>query len=100
MIAIPFHGRAIPLLWHIVLHSQIKDSQNLIEERLLARLINLVGQVNPAKKLLVSADRGFGRATLFQFLQKKDVLFVIRVKGKVMITTKKGKRILLSKRGK
>jgi hypothetical protein len=100
MIAIPFHGRAIPLLWYIVLHSQIKDSQNLIEERLLARLINLVRQVSPAKKLLVSADRGFGRATLFQFLQKKQILFVIRVKADVTITTKVGKRILLRNRGK
>lgn len=100
MIAMPFKGRAIPLIWHIVLYSQIKDSQNLIEERLITRLINLVRAIDPTKKLLLTADRGFGRATLFQFLQKKDVLFVIRVKGKVMITTGKGKRILLSKRGK
>lgn len=100
MIAIPFHGRAIPLLWHIVLYSKIKDSQNAIEERLLARLINLVGQASPAKKLLVTADRGFGRATLFQFLQKKQILFVIRVKRDVTITTKKGKRYLLGSIGK
>lgn len=100
MIAIPFHGRAIPLLWHIVLYSQIKDSQNRIEERLLTRLINLVSVVNSTKKLLVTADRGFGRATLFQFLQRKQVLFVIRVKADVTITTKRGKRILLRKRAK
>lgn len=100
MIAIPFHGRAIPLLWHIVLHSRIKDSQNAIEERLLARLINLVSKANPSKKLLVTADRGFGRASLFQFLQKKSILFVIRVKGDVTITTKKGKRYLLRNAGK
>ena len=100
MIAIPFHGRAIPLLWHIVLHSQIKDSQNLIEERLLARLINLVKEINPARKILLTADRGFGRATLFQFLLKKHVLFVIRVKADVTITTNKGKRILLRKQSK
>ena len=100
MIAIPFHGRAIPLLWTIVLHSRIKDSQNLIEERLLARLINLVKEADSARKLLLTADRGFGRATLLQFFQKKEVLFVIRVKGDVTITTKKGKRILLRTLGK
>lgn len=99
MIAIPFHGRAIPLIWHIVLYSQIKDSQNLIEERLLARLFNLVGEIAPTKKILLTADRGFGRATLFQFLLKKQVLFVIRVKSDVTITTKEGKRILLRKCG-
>lgn len=81
MIAIPFHGRAIPLLWHIVLHRQIKDSQNRIEERLLARLSNLVKEISPEKKLLVTADRGFGRASLIQFLQKKQVLFVMRGRG-------------------
>lgn len=100
MIAMPFHGRAIPLIWHIVLHTNIKDSQNLIEERLLARLINLVQEADATKKLLVTADRGFGRATLFQFLLKKQVLFVIRVKGDVTITTEKGKRILLRTIGK
>lgn len=100
MIAIPFHGRAIPLIWHLVLHSRIKDSQNLIEERLLARLINLVRIADPTKKLLLTADRGFGRATLFQFILKKQILFVIRVKGDVRITTDKGKRILLRTRGK
>lgn len=100
MIALPFHGRAIPLIWHLILHSQITDSQNRIEKRLLARLINLVTIIAPDKKLLVTADRSFGRATLFQFLQKKQVLFVIRVKTDVTITTNKGKRILLRLRGR
>lgn len=100
MIAVPFHGRALPLLWHIMLYSDIKDSQNRIEERLVARIVNLVCEINPQKKLLLTADRGFGRATLFQFLLKKQVLFVIRVKGDVTITTEKGKRILLYAIGK
>lgn len=100
MIAIPFKGRAIPLLWHIVLHSDIKDSQNLIEERLVARLVHITGDLFPDKKLLLTADRGFGRATLFQFLLKKQVLFVIRVRGDVMITTNQGKRVSLRTLGK
>ena len=100
MIAIPFKGRAIPLLWHILFHSDIKDSQNLIEERLIARLINLVKEVSPDKKLLLTADRGFGRATLFQFLLKKNILFVIRVKGDVTVRTQKGKRMSLRTLGK
>lgn len=100
MIAIPFHGRAIPLLWHIVLHSEIKDSQNRIEERLVARLVNLVRASFPDKKLLVTADRGFGRATLIQFLVKKGVLFVLRVRGDVTITPEKGKHSILRQVGK
>lgn len=100
MIAIPFHGRAIPLIWHIVLHSDIKDSQNLIEQRLVARLVNLVNESFPDKKILLTADRGFGRAALFKFLQKKGVLFVIRVKADVGITIKNGKKIILRNLGK
>jgi hypothetical protein len=100
MICIPFHGRAIPLVWQLILHTEIKDSQNLIEERLVAQLINLVYEVTPQKKLLITADRGFGRATLFQFLLKKKVLFAIRVKGDVMATTSNGKKISLRNLGK
>lgn len=100
MIAIPFHGRAVPLLWHIVQHCEIKDSQNRIEERLIARLINLLKQSNPQKKLLLTADRGFGRASLIQFLQKKQALFVLRVRGDVTIRIQKGKRIILRRLGK
>lgn len=100
MIAMPFHGRAIPLIWHIVLHSQIKDSQNRIEERLVARLINLINKSFPDKKLLLTADRGFGRASFFQFLLRKQVLFVIRVKADVGITTHEGKKIMLRTLGK
>lgn len=100
MIAVPFKGRAIPLVWTIVLYSDIKDSQNRIEERLIARLVNIVHEVSPDKKLLLTADRGFGRATLFQFLLKKEVLFAIRVRGDVMITTRRGKRISLRSLGR
>lgn len=100
MIAIPCAGRAIPLLWQLVLHKNIKDSQNMIEERLVSRLIKLVHVCNQDKKLLLTADRGFGRATLFQFLKKKNILFVIRVKGDVTIATQDGKRLLLRTLGK
>lgn len=72
MIAIPFKGRAIPLIWQLVLHSEIKDSQNLIEQRLIARLNNIVKDVFPEKRLLLTADRGFGRATFIEFLIKKE----------------------------
>jgi len=100
MIAIPFAGRAIPLLWQLVLHKDIKDSQNRIEERLVARLVNLVNKHAPQKKLLLTADRGFGRATLIAFLLKKQVLFVLRVRGDVTVATKQGKRVTLRNLGK
>lgn len=100
MIALPLNGRSIPLLWQCVMYRDIKDSQNMIEERLVAHLFNLVHQFAPDKNLLLTADRGFGRATLFQFLLKKGILFVIRVKGDVAVTTASGKRLILRNLGK
>ncbi len=100
MIVIPFHGRAIPLVWQLLKFVDIKDSQNRIEERLIAQLVTLVKTVSSQKKLLLTADRGFGRATLFQFLMKKHMLFAIRVKGDVTITLGSGKRMSLRTLGK
>lgn len=92
MAAIPFHGRAIPLLWQIVPYGMLEDSQNRIEERLIARLDNLV----PAdKRLVLIADRGFGRAGFAEFLLKKKLLFVLRVRADVIITTKERGSFLL-----
>lgn len=92
MVAIPFMGRAIPLIWQILPICQLKDSQNRIEERLVSRLINLVPK---GKKIVLTADRGFGRASLINFLKTKGVLFVIRIKSKIWIKIKKKKSILL-----
>jgi hypothetical protein len=107
MLAIPFKGRAIPLIWHICLHSDIKDSQNKKEERLVSRLINILSKYNlilesqgyPGKKrkLILIADRGFGRASFISFLQRKSVLFVVRVKSRVWISYGKKTKILLKK---
>lgn len=99
MIAIPFHGRAIPLIWQLVLHSEIKNSQNLIEQRLIARLNNIIKDIFPGKRLLLTADRGFGRATFIEFLIRKNLLFVIRVKADVSIKTKENKSWILRKLG-
>lgn len=92
MASLLYQGRAIPLLWQVVKYRQIRDSQNRIEERLVARLVNLL----PCKKRLVlTADRGFGRASFFRFLLKKNILFTIRVKADVRIWPQKGRAFLL-----
>lgn len=100
MICMPFKGRAIPLLWQLVFYSDIKDSQNLIEQRLIARLNNIVSTIFPDKKLLLTADRGFGRAAFIEFLIKKNLLFVIRVKADVLIKTNMDKSWILREIGK
>lgn len=97
MLALPYHGRAIPLYWQMIPQWEIKDSQNKIEERLLAKFFHLLpGNKQP----LLTADRGFGRASLVQFLLHKKVLFVIRVRGDVRVKPKDNKAILLRILGK
>lgn len=94
MVAVPFMGRAIPVIWQMLPFCQIKNSQNKIEEKLVSRLINLIPR---QKKLILTADRGFGRASFIGFLKAKKVLFVVRIKSKVWIKTKEKKSILLKK---
>lgn len=84
MAAVPFAGRAVPLLWVTTTYRAFKDSQNLIEQRLITRLINIIPK---EKKIILMADRGFGRAKFIEFLLKQNLLFSIRVKADVKITT-------------
>lgn len=84
MAAIPFAGRAIPLLWVTTTYQTFKDSQNLIEQRLITRLINIIPS---EKKVILVADRGFGRAKFIKFLIQNNLLFSVRVKADVTITT-------------
>lgn len=83
MAAVPFAGRALPLLWITTTYQAFKDSQNLIEQRLITRLINIIPE---EKKIILVADRGFGRAKFFKFLLKSNILFAIRVRADVKIT--------------
>lgn len=86
-------GRAIPLLWQVVKYSEIKDSTNRIEQRLVTRLINLA----PAgKKLVILADRGFGRTEFLRFLLTKPVSFSVRVDKKVRVQPLGKRAFLLS----
>jgi hypothetical protein len=86
-------GRAIPLLWQVIRYSQIKDSTNRIEQRLVTRLINLVPS---GKKLVLTADRGFGRTELLKFLLTKNILFAIRVDKNVRVKPEHKRPFLLS----
>lgn len=92
MAAIPFAGRAIPLYWEFHKDYDIPDSQNLIEHRFVSTLLAL----SPTGyRIILVADRGFGRAEFVQFLQDLHIDFVLRVKADVFITTKKGRAIKL-----
>jgi Transposase DDE domain len=71
-------GRAVPVLQWSLKKWELKDSQNAFEYRLLLSLRRIVG---PKGRVLIVADRGFGRTELFRFLDELGFLYCIRVKG-------------------
>lgn len=81
--AVLFKRRALPLCFFVFNKRQIRYSQNKIEEALLEVLHALV----PARiKVVLVADRGFGRVALFRFIEQTlRWQYVIRVKGKVTV---------------
>lgn len=80
--AVLFKRRALPLIFFVFNKRKIKSSQNRIEECLLKQLKKIT---SPRLRVVVVADRGFGRVELFRFLKRLRWHFVIRVKGQVYI---------------
>jgi hypothetical protein len=80
--AVLFKRRALPLIFFVFNKRKVRKSQNKIEEHLLRRLH---GMIPSRLRVVVVADRGFGRVSLFRFLKGLKWHFVIRVKGKVCI---------------
>lgn len=79
---IPLEGRAVPVLqWAVEDHS-FERSQNAFEQQFIA---SLSGCLPPNCKVVVVADRGFGRTELFRFLREQGLSYVIRVKGDAWI---------------
>lgn len=76
-------GRAVPLLWCSYTGSKLRRSQNALEERLLRRLKALL----PAStRVIILADRGFGRAEWAAVCQELGFRYVVRIKPDVIIS--------------
>jgi hypothetical protein len=76
-------GRAIPLLWATYTEGQLYKSQNSYEEALLRLLVSML----PAGvRVIVLADRGFGRTELARVCLDLGVRFLIRIKPDVRVT--------------
>jgi hypothetical protein len=75
-------GRAVPLVWASYPEWVLFRSQNSLEEGLLRLLRSLV----PAGvRIILLADRGFGRAELAKTCRQIGVSFVIRIKPDVRV---------------
>ena len=76
-------GRSVPLLWASYPEWQLHKSQNNLEEGLIRLLRSLVPD---RVRIILLADRGFGRAELARTLAGMvNVSFVIRVQPKVVV---------------
>jgi hypothetical protein len=91
--AIPFRSRALPISFRLARPSDLETSQNDLEEDFINEL---KGCLSFGMRLVVIADRGFGRASFFEYLKEEGHLFVIRVRKGVMIYYK-GKPTLIEK---
>lgn len=85
--AITGHGRATPLLWTTVFKSDLAGWRNQHEDDLLVRLRDLLPRT---MKVTVLADRGFGDRKLYEFLDELGFDYVIRFRGSILVTDKKG----------
>ena len=96
-IAVPRRGRAVPLLSVVYERDKLpaRGSQNTWEQEALAQVFAALPRtVQP----IVIGDRGFGRAELIAWLQRKGVGYVLRVRRGARITEADGTHWLLGER--
>ncbi len=82
MLAAVLRGRAVPLLWASYPEWQLAKSQNNLEEGLLRLFKSLLPS---GIRVIVLADRGFGRTEMARFCQELGFHYVIRIKPDVWV---------------
>jgi Transposase DDE domain len=81
------HGRATPLLWFSVFKAELAGRRNDIEDMCLVRLKQALPE---GTRATILADRGFGDAKLFGFLEELGFDYVVRFRGDVFVTAVDG----------
>lgn len=76
------HGRAVPLLWASYPEWRLGRSQNNLEEGLLRLLKDLLPK---HVRVILLADRGFGRAEMARFCREIGFHYVIRIRPDVWV---------------
>ena len=82
MAAAVLKGRAIPLLWASYTDGQLHRSQNAFEEGLLRLLVTMLPD---GVRVILLADRGFGRTELAKTCRQLGIRFVIRIRPDVHV---------------
>lgn len=83
MAAAVMRGRAVPLLWASYTDGQLTRSRNSFEESLLRLLVTMLpGGV----RVILLADRGFGRTELANTCSDLGLRYLVRIKPDVRVT--------------
>jgi hypothetical protein len=82
MAAIVVEGRALPLCWASYKEKVQGRSQNALEE---AMLLRIAAALPDGIRVVILADRGFGRAELIRTCQRLKLEYLIRVRGDVQV---------------
>ena len=82
MVAAVIGGRGVPLLWASYEEWKLYKSQNNLEEGMLRLLKSLLPEWI---RVIVVADRGFGRTELARTCQELGFHYVIRIKPQVYV---------------
>jgi hypothetical protein len=82
VLAAHLRGRALPLLWAVYRWEQLHKSQNNIEYGLLHLLRTMVPS---STRIVVLADRGFGRTEMARTCQKLGYGYILRISPDVYI---------------
>jgi hypothetical protein len=77
-------GRAIPLLWASYPEWILHKSQNNLEEGLLRLLKTMLP---PKIRVILLADRGFGRTEMARLCQQLGMDYIIRIRADVWVRT-------------
>jgi len=77
-----FGGRGVPLLWHSVGEFGLYKRQSEIEKRMLSHLASLLPK---GCRVVILADRGFGKTDLARHCQSLGLEYLIRIKPDVHI---------------
>jgi hypothetical protein len=91
MAAACIRGRAVPLLWASYPEWKLLRSQNSLEEGLLRLLRTLIPETI---RIVILADRGFGRAEWAAVCQELNFDYVVRIRPDVTVSSRRYRGLL------
>lgn len=83
---VPFRGRALPIAFRLFRYAEISEdeegTQHKLEEAFIRQVVDDLPKSRPP---LLLFDRGYARATFFDFLDRLGVKYVVRVPKNVWV---------------